>query len=145
MSTCTVCGAVLLEGKTCETIFNEFMAFEFMDPGYGRVHFLTVACYMVQHERYSDAAYVWIQSALRNYLEKAYTIEWILQDAAQGPGSTKDILRNQADPTLPKVEWTMTIADVAAQMDDAESYCQLIERWAHITLKEMGPLILNKG
>lgn len=30
---------------------------------------------------------------------------------------------------LPKVAWSMTIADVAAQMHDAESYCKLIEQW----------------
>jgi hypothetical protein len=45
-------------------------------------------------------------------------------------------------PHLPKVAWTMTIADVAAQMHDAESCCKLIEQWGRTTLKEMGPLVL---
>lgn len=141
---CAKCSAVLPEGKTCESIFNEFLALEFTDPGYGRVHFLTVACYMVQHEGYSDEAYAWIRSALRNYLEEGHTTKMILQDAAQGPGRTKGVRRPADALPLPKVAWSMTIADVAEQMLDAESYGQLIEQWGRITLKEMGPLVLKK-
>jgi len=142
--TCAKCGAALPEEKTCESIYGEFLALEFTDPGYGRVHFLTVACYMVQHEGYSDEAYVWMQSALRNYLEEGVTTELIRQDAAQGPGRTKGIRRRADAPPLPKMAWSMTIADVAAQMVDAESYCKLIEQWGHFTLKEMGPLVWRK-
>lgn len=140
MKTCAKCGAVLPGGKTCESIFGEFMALEFTDPGYGRVHFLTVACYMVQHGGYSDEAYVWMQSALRNYLEDGHTSELIRQHAAQGPGRTKGIRRPADARPLPKVDWSMTISDVAAQMHDAESYCKLIEQWGRTTLKEMGQL-----
>ncbi|PYI55535.1 DUF5946 family protein [Paenibacillus flagellatus] len=141
--TCAKCGADLPEEKTCESIFGELMALEFTDPGYGKVHFLTVACYMVQHEGYSDEMYVWMQSALRNYLEEGYTTEMIRQDASQGPGSSKGIRRQADAPPLPKVDWTMTIVDVAEQMHDAESYCRLIEQWGRTTLKEMGPLLLK--
>jgi len=139
--TCALCGAVLPEGKTCEDIFGECLALEFTDPGYGRVHFLTVACYMIQHEGYSDELYVWAQSALRNYLEEGCATERIRRDAAQGPGRTKGIRRPADAPPLPKVAWSLTIADAAAGMHDADSYCRLIEQWGRATLKEMGPLV----
>ena len=42
---------------------------------------------------------------------------------------------------LPKVAWTMTIADVASQMHDSYTYCKLVEQWGRTTLKEMGPLV----
>jgi hypothetical protein len=142
--TCTKCGAVHTGEKTCESIFGEFLALEFTNPDYGRVHFLTVACYMVQHEGYSDELYVWVQTALRNYLEEGHNTEMIRQDAAQGPGRTKGIRRLADAQPLPKVAWSMTIADVAAQMHDAESYCKLIEQWGRITLQEMGPLVLKR-
>lgn len=142
--TCTKCGTVHTGEKTCESIFGEFMALEFTDPAYGRVHFLTVACYMVQHEGYSDELYVWVQTALRKYLEEGQNTEMIRQDAAQGPGRTKGIRRPADAKSLPKVAWSMTIVDVAAQMQDAESYCKLIERWGHTTLQEMGPLVLKR-
>ncbi|MDF2720704.1 MAG: hypothetical protein K0Q59_379 [Paenibacillus sp.] len=141
---CEGCGAILPKGETCESIYGNFLALEFTDPGYGRVHFLTVACYMIQHKGYSDEAYVWIQSALRNYLEKGHTTESIRRDAAQGPGRTKGIRRLKEAAPLPKINWTMTIADVAKRTKDAESYCRLIEQWGRTTLDEMGPLVLGK-
>lgn len=141
---CRLCGAVPLEGRSCEEIYHEFLALEFVDPGYGRVHFVTVACYMIQHEGYSDEMYLWIESALRNYVERGYTVQMILADAARGPGRSKGVRRPADARPLPKVAWSMTIADVAAHMHDAESYCQLIEQWGQKTLSEMGPLLLNK-
>nr|WP_145159338.1 DUF5946 family protein [Paenibacillus terrae] len=143
-NTCVLCNADLPQGITCESIFNEFLALEFNDPSYGRVHFLTVASYMVQHQGYSDEMYAWIQSALQKHLEEGYATELIRQDMAKGPGSTKGIRRPLDAQPLPKIYWTMTIADVAAQMYDAESYCKLIEQWGRTTLKEMGPLVLKK-
>jgi hypothetical protein len=142
--TCGKCGAVLPEGKTCESIYGEFLALEFVDPGYGKVHFLTVACYMVQHEGYSDEAYVWVQSALRNYLEEGHTSEMIRAEAAQGIGRAKGIRRPADALSLPKIAWTMTISDVASRMHDAESYCKLIEQWGRTTLQEMVPLLTGK-
>jgi hypothetical protein len=56
---CAECGAVLPEGETCQTIFESFMALEFSDLAYGEVHFLTVACYMIQHGRYGDEVLAW--------------------------------------------------------------------------------------
>lgn len=141
-NTCEKCSAHLPMGNTCQSIFNEFMALEFTDPSYGQVHFLTVASYMVQHEGYSDEMYVWVQTALRKHLEEGYATELIRQDMARGPGSTKGIRRPVNASPLPKVAWTMTIADVAAQMHDAESYCKLIEQWGRTTLKEMRALVL---
>ncbi|WP_010275793.1 DUF5946 family protein [Paenibacillus senegalensis] len=140
---CPLCGAVSTEGKTCEEIYHEFLALEFTDPDYGRVHFLTVACYMIQHEGYSDESYVWVESALRKYLQEGWPISMIREDAARGPGRDKGVRRPADAPHLPKIAWSMTIADVAAQMHDAESYCRLIEQWGHAALKEMGPLVVN--
>ncbi|QYR19267.1 hypothetical protein KZ483_15075 [Paenibacillus sp. sptzw28] len=39
------------------------LALEFSDPGYGRVHFLTVACFIIQHNRYmTKGSYGWNRS-----------------------------------------------------------------------------------
>ncbi|UQZ85051.1 hypothetical protein SK3146_04334 [Paenibacillus konkukensis] len=97
---------------------------------------------MIQHEGYSDESYVWVQNGLRQYLEEGRSTEMIRRDAAQGPGRTKEIRRLADAPRLSKVAWPMTIADVAAQMQDAASYCRLIEQWGHATLQEMEPLVL---
>ena len=57
---CAECGAIIDQEESCQEIFDRFLVLEFSDPEYGAVHFLTVACFMIQHRRYSDAALGWI-------------------------------------------------------------------------------------
>jgi hypothetical protein len=56
--TCPDCGATWDADRTCQSVFDEFLVLEFADAGYGAMHMLTVACYMIQHGRYSDAGLV---------------------------------------------------------------------------------------
>ena len=43
---CPECGA---PAQSCETRYHECLVKEFSEPGYGAVHHLTVATYMLQH------------------------------------------------------------------------------------------------
>jgi len=141
-TTCPDCGAALPEGATCQSIFDEFLVLEFTDAGYGTVHMLTVACFMVQHGRYSDAGLRWIERQLSAYLEEGMTTEQIRRQAARETGQDKrswKVTRQPDEPPLPRIAWSLTIADVAANYHDAESYRQWITRWAQATLTEMKP------
>jgi hypothetical protein len=141
---CPLCGAKLSEGVSCQTIFEKFLALEYSNPEYGEVHFLTVACFMIQHQRYSDEALVWIEQALRAYLEAGIPIRQVVKDMGRGADQssrTWKINRQPGNPALPQVVWSMTIADAARQYHDPQSYRDLIMRWAGITLREMKPLI----
>ena len=51
---CPLCGAKWKNSLTCQEMFDEFLALEFSDAAYGKVHLLTVTCFMTQHQRYSD-------------------------------------------------------------------------------------------
>lgn len=137
---CAECGAVLPQGSTCQTIFEEFLNLEYTNPAYWRVHFLTVACFMIQQGRYSDEALAWIQSALRAYLEQGLTGQQIRQFAIKGMENVKrtwKVTRRPDAAPLPTVVWSMTIVDVAQNMQDAEKYCEQVEQWARTTLQEM--------
>lgn len=143
-SICPECGAVHNKAASCQEILDAFLAQEFTDPGYGAVHFLTVACFMIQHRRYSDSGMAWIADKLRLYLEHGMTADQIRQQAAKeaAPAQRKwKVTRAPDAPPLPEVAWSMTIADVAAQYQDAESYRTLIEQWARATLREMQPFL----
>jgi hypothetical protein len=146
MSTlCSVCGAVLPEGSTCQSIFDEFLNLEFTDPAYGQVHYLTVTCFMLQHERYSDEALVWTQATLKAYFDEELTAPQIRQRAAQTANRanrTWKVTRRADERPLPKVAWSMTIADVAQSTRDSEMYCEQVRRWARTTLTQMEALIL---
>ena len=141
-NTCPECGAVLLEDNSCQAIFGSFLVLEFTDPAYGEVHMLTVACYLIQHGRYSDEALSWIEQKLREHLEEGVPAEQIRRWAARETGQSRrtwKIIREPDAPRVPKVAWSMTIADVAAKYQDANSYCELVRKWARITLGEMKP------
>lgn len=138
--TCPECGAILDDENTCQAIFETLLALEYSDPGYGQVHFLTVACFMIQHRRYSDEALAWIQPLVRSYLEDGLPGDRLRRLAAQDTSShtrSWKVLRAAGAPPLPKVAWTMTIAEVTSQYRDARSYQELVRQWAHITLKQM--------
>ncbi len=141
---CPYCGAVVPDGRTCEDIFNQFLALEFSDPAYGAVHFLTVACYMIQHGRYSAEGLDWIEQRLRDNLERGIPAGQIRRQAARETGQDRRIwhaTRRPGDPPQAKIRWSMTIADVAAQNQDAAVYRAAIRRWARTILEEMRPLI----
>ena len=137
---CAECGAVLPAGSTCQALFDEFLTLEFTNPAYGRVHFLTVACFMIQHGRYSDAGLAWIQATLRAYLEQDLTVPQLRRLAARDTGShtrTWKVTRAADAPPLPKIAWSLTIADVAPTVSDPEAYCAQVTQWARATLREM--------
>jgi hypothetical protein len=141
---CPECGAVLNGDDTCQTIFDSFLVLEFTDPAYGMVHMLTVACFMIQHGRCSDEALRWIEQKLRANLEEGISTERIRQQAyleADQEVRNWKVNRQLSEPLLPKVAWSVTIADVASNAQDAESYCDWVKRWGRATLQEMKPLL----
>jgi hypothetical protein len=141
---CSVCGAVLPEGSTCQSIFDEFLSLEYTDPAYGEVHYLTVTCFMVQHERYSDEALIWTKATLRAYFDEQLTAYQLRQRAAQATNRatrTWKVTRRADALPLPKVAWTMTIVDVAQSIQDPEKYCEQVRRWAGATLQQIECLL----
>ena len=59
---------------------------------------------------------------------------------------TWKVTRQPGAPFLPKLAWSLTIADVAAggpdgSFPDAARYRELVTRWARVTLQEMKPLL----
>lgn len=143
MRQCNQCGGRFEGGKTCQDVFDEFLSLEFSNPDFGRVHFLTVACFMIQHDRYSDEGLSWIRSALQDYLELRLTPRQLREIAAGARGIIgRDwaIIRDPHTPPRRKVSWSITIADVALKLDNPENYRSAVMEWAQSTLREMDVL-----
>ena len=137
---CPVCHAVWDSNLTCQNMFDEFLALEFSYPGYGKVHMLTVSCFMIQHHRYSDQALIWMQKKLRDVLENGVNPSEIrLQMTSEVDQGKRDwkIERQPDERELPPIPWSITVADVYKHKDDPVSYCDWVERWARATLEEM--------
>jgi len=140
ITTCPICGATWNNNVTCQEMFDEFLALEFSYPAYGKVHMLTVACFMIQHQRYSDIALIWMKEKLNEVLNHAVTPDEIrLRMTTEVDHSRRDwkIERQPDEPTLPHVDWSITIADVYQYKGDSDSYCAWVEKWARTTLAEM--------
>jgi hypothetical protein len=77
LNKCPECCAMLTGDSSCQSIFESLLAFEYTKPDYGEVHLFSVACYMIQHLRYSDKAFEWIAGLLQDYLDDESTCELV--------------------------------------------------------------------
>jgi hypothetical protein len=141
---CPECGAVWLASQTCQALFDEFLTWEFQDAGYGAVHFLTVATFMTQHGRYSEAGQAWINQKLREHLDEGVGVEWIRESVKQSVSQANrkwKVLREPGDPPAPRRAWDMTIVDVNRRHDeaglDAAAYRAAVTDWARATLRQL--------
>ena len=118
---CSLCGAATDAAITCQDRFDEFLALEFSNPAYGKVHMLTMSCFMIQHQRYSDPALLWMQHTLRDVLENGVNPSEIRfqmsSEVDQGKRDWK-IERQPHERELPHIHWSITIADVYQHKDD---------------------------
>ena len=144
MDVCPECGAVWPRDQTCQSLYDEFLTWEFQDPEYGAVHFLTVATFMTEHGRYTDEAQAWIKQKLRENLEENTPVEQIRRAANRETNQanrTWKVVRSPDAPPPARVAWEMTIVDVARRHDasglDAGAYREAVMDWARTTLRQL--------
>ena len=144
MAQCPECGADWPEGRTCQSIFDEFLVWEFQDPEYGAVHFLTVAAFMTQHGRYTDEGQAWIKQKLHENLEENRPVDLIRRMANRETSQANrkwKVVREPGDPPAKRITWDMTIVDVNRRHDqaglDAAAYREAIVQWARTTLRQL--------
>ena len=132
---CPDCGAPEM---TCETRFHEFLVKEFEDAGYGTVHHLTVATYMLQHSsKLTREGWLYERELLREFLVENKPPAFIRKQNKDLVDSGKrkfKIKSRDGLPVINKTEWTKTILDV--RMENAEVYCEDVTAWARSALDE---------
>jgi hypothetical protein len=137
---CLECGATYQDERTCQSVFDKFLNLEFSDPAYAEVHFLTVACFMIQHGRYSDQGLKWIEAKLRDVLVNQVSPQTIrLKSAHELAQSTRNwrATRALSDPPQKKVGWKVTIKDADDRFLDSWGYGESITKWGASTLHDM--------
>jgi len=138
--TCSLCGAIWEGDIHCQNAFDEFLALEFSHAAYVKVHMLTVTCFMIQHQRYSNPALAWMQQNLRDVVENGVSptdIRTLMTSTVDQKKRGWKVERQPDEPKLPHIDWSITIADVYPHKDDPLSYCSWVEHWAEATLEEM--------
>ncbi len=132
---CPECGA---PDNLCQTRFDEFLVLEFSDPGYGAVHNLTVATFMLQHSsRMSKEGWLYERELLREFLVKNKSPEFIRKqnrDLVDSGKRTFKFKSKNGKPVIDKTTWKKTILDV--RYENAEMYREDITAWARSALEE---------
>jgi hypothetical protein len=132
---CPECGA---HETLCQTRFDEFLALEFSDMGYGAVHNLTVATYTIQHSsKLSREGWLYERELLREFIVEKKSPSLIRQqvkDAVDSGKRTFKFKSKDGKPVINKTAWTKTILDVRAE--NAEVYCADVTAWARSVLED---------
>jgi hypothetical protein len=132
---CPECGA---PDNLCHTRFDEFLVLEFTDAGYGAVHHLTVAAFMVQHSsKMTREGWLFERGLLREFLVENKPPAYIRKqnkDVVDSGKRTFKIKSKTGLPVINKITWAKTILDV--RMENPEVYCEDIAAWARSVLEE---------
>lgn len=135
MSNCPECGA---PNTLCQTRFDEFLVLEFTDAGYGAVHHLTVATFMVQHSsRMTREGWMYERDLLREFLVENKPPQLVRKQIKNSVDSGKRTFKFKSKtgvPVINKITWAKTILDVRAE--NAEVYREDISAWARSVLEE---------
>jgi hypothetical protein len=138
---CPECGA---RDNLCQTRFDEFLVLEFTDGGYGAVHHLTVAAFMVQHSsKMTREGWMYEREVLREFLVENKTPAMIRRQIKDAVDSGKRTFRFKSKDSLPVIDkssWRKTILDVRAE--NAQVYCGDIKAWARSVLEEAQAIAL---
>lgn len=132
---CPECGAI---NTLCQTRFDEFLVLEFTDAGYGAVHNLTVATYMLQHSsKMTREGWLYERDLLRDFIienKSPAMIRKQIKDTVDSGKRTFKFKSKDGVPVINKTTWTKTILDVSTE--NAEIYCEDINAWARSVLEE---------
>jgi hypothetical protein len=132
---CPECGA---PDQLCQARFDEFLILEFTDAGFGAVHHLTVAAYMVQHSsKMTPEGWKYERDLLREFIvekKTPATIRKQIKDTVDSGKRTFKFKSKTGVPVIHKTTWTKTILDVRAE--NAEIYREDINAWAESVLEE---------
>ena len=139
---CTECGA---PDNLCQARFDELLILEFTDPGYGAVHHLTVATYMLQHSsKLTREGWLYERDLLRKFLvenKSPALIRQQIKDTVDSGKRTFKIKSKDGVPVINKSTWKTTILNVRAE--NAGVYCEDITAWARSALEEANAVEVN--
>lgn len=134
---CPQCGALLLNEETCQDRFNITQHKEIERPDYYAVHHLSVPCYMLQHNAYSQRGWLEVRQLLAKFIFANWTPTMARQQArfnADSRHRTWSFTKGAKLPGVENITWSFTIADL--RLDTAENYCADVIQWARCILAD---------
>ena len=121
----------------CWEQLGAIIAWEMDDAELAAQHFLTVACYNLQHPaQFTDEALAWLRQGLIDYLDCGASTEALRQRASQAYEGSKRVLKPKSERVPVLRKWRMTIADVYIA-DQPEGAAERVKAWAAAVRSEV--------
>ena len=134
---CPECGASQVEEMNCWEQLGAIIAWEYQDPALMAVHFLTVACYNLQHPaQFTDEALAGLRADLIAHLDEGLTVQEIRRRAAQHYTAPRRVLKKEAARRPLLRHWSMTIADVYLP-ERPQGAAERVKAWAAAIRNEL--------
>jgi hypothetical protein len=134
---CPECGALWVQGLTCQEYFHQMLFWEAENPALGEVHHLMVLCYYIQHPSlYSPAGLAHAHQLLADFVEKGITPQEVRQRQRASVDSGQRRWKVTGTTAThgcydPPIHWPITAADVV--VGGAENYCENVKKWGQVT------------
>ncbi len=145
MDPCPQCGGEFPPGETCRDRYEACLAFEYEHPeSFGAVHHLTVTCYMLQHNGYSDRGWLEARALLAGFVRGGVTpgrVRAARRKAVDGRGWK--LTRGPRLPGVEAVRWSFSLARV--RLSDPETYVEDVKRWAECVLANTEELVREQS
>lgn len=134
---CPECGAPRVGGMDCWEQLGALLAWEVTDRSLLAVHFLTVACYNLQHpSRFAEGVIDGLREALVAHLDQGLPVAQIRRDAGVAFEGKRRVLRPEAERHPVLRPWRVTVSDVYLP-DQPEGAAVRVRRWAAAIRDEM--------
>jgi hypothetical protein len=137
--TCPECGAPAQRGLSCRQQWDELLALEFSDPRAGKVHFLTVASYELQHPQafqLDPEARAQILQALEDVVVHDRPVPHVREEMQRRFAGTVNVLTDEPEPSAADRTWSLTVADVGDP--DAHAHAARVRAWARAVYADLG-------
>lgn len=141
---CPECGAAWTSGLSCEEMFHQVLAWEAEDFDLLSEHFLTVACYNLQHPAmFQEEAIDNLKGGLILRIDQNAQVSELRRRAAQKFNGSQRVLRPVNERHAVLNSWSMTIADVHAT-GRAEGAADRVRNWGRRVRTELHQNQKNK-
>ena len=135
---CPECGAIYPAGWTCDETLGWVLGWEQTDLALARLHFVTVACFNLQHpSRFLPEALDGLLDALRRFFDEGASTEEIRRAHADRYAGAARVLRSTPSPPVLR-SWPITVADIWAD-GDARGAAGRVRAWATTLRSAAGP------
>jgi len=139
-ASCPECGAPKANGLNCWEMLGMLIAWEYDDPELRAEHFLTVACYNLQHPaQFTDATLAGLRAVFIERLDQGLGLTEIRRRVGKAAAGTARVLKPEHERQPMLRQWAMTIAEVYLP-DQPQGAAERVRAWAAVIRREIAPI-----